>query len=70
MLYFSPVSNRKLRKFLEKFRTDFEENRSTISKILNICRIIGGVRAKNLEATLVFEDFSRAFDFIDRGKLE
>ena len=45
-------------------------NRSTTSQILIICRILEGVRVKNLEATLLFVDFSKAFDFIYRGKME
>ena len=34
-------------------------------QILTINRIIEGVRAKNLEATLLFVDFLKAFDSID-----
>ena len=32
--------------------------------------IIDGVRAKNLEATLLFVDFSKAFDSMCKGKME
>ena len=35
-----------------------------------ICRILEGVRAKNLQATLIFVDFTKAFDSIHRGKME
>ena len=35
-----------------------------------ICRILEGVRAKNLEAIILFVDFSKAFDSIHRGKIE
>ena len=38
-----------------------------------ICKhksILDGVRAKNLQATISFVDFSKAFDFIYRGKME
>ena len=42
------------------------ENRSTTSQILIISRILEGARAKNLEATLLIVDFSKAFDFIHR----
>ena len=38
--------------------------------ILTIRRIIEGVRAKNLEATQLFVDFSKAFESILRGKME
>ena len=40
------------------------------SQILTIRRILDGVRAKNLEATILFVDFSDAFDSIHRGKME
>ena len=40
------------------------------SQILTIHRILEGVHAKNLEATLLFVDCSRAFDSIHRGKME
>ena len=35
-----------------------------------ICQILEGVCAKNLEATLLFVDFSKVFDSIHRGKME
>ena len=35
-----------------------------------IRRILEGVRAKNLQATLQFVDFTKAFDSIHRGKME
>ena len=38
--------------------------------ILTIRRILEGVRAKNLQATLIFVDFTKAFDSIHRGKME
>ena len=40
------------------------------SQILTIRRILEGVRAKNLQATLLFVDFTKAFDSIHRGKME
>ena len=39
-------------------------------KILTIRRILEGVRAKNIQATLLFVDFTKAFDSIHRGKME
>ena len=39
-------------------------------QILTIRRILEGVRAKNLQATLIFLDFTKAFDSINRGKME
>ena len=37
---------------------------------MTICQILEGICAKNLYATLLFEDFSKAFDSIRRGKME
>ena len=35
-----------------------------------IHRILESVRAKNIQATLLFVDFTKAFDSIHRGKME
>ena len=40
------------------------------TQILTIRRILEGVRAKNLEATLLFVDYSKAFYSIHRKKME
>ena len=48
----------------------FRRNRSTNSQILTIRRILEGVRAKKLPATILFVDFTKAFDSIHRGKME
>ena len=40
------------------------------SQILTIRRILEGVRPKNIQATLLFLDFTKAFDSIHRGKVE
>ena len=37
---------------------------------MTICRILEGVRAKNLQATLLFVNFTKAFDSIHREKME
>ena len=55
---------------LRQNQNGFRRNRSTTSQILTIRRILGGVRAKNLQATLIFVDFTKAFDSIHRGKME
>ena len=55
---------------LRKNQNGFRRNRSTTSQILTIRRILEGVRAKNLSATLLFVDFAKAFDSIHRGKME
>ena len=39
-------------------------------QILTIRQILEGVRTKNLEATILFVDFSKAFDSIPRRKIE
>ena len=40
------------------------KNRSTTSQILTIRRILVGVCAKTLEATILFVDFSNSYDSI------
>ena len=40
------------------------------SQVLTIHQILEGVCAKNLEAKILFADFSKAFDSIHRGKME
>ena len=60
----------KIDNILRKNQNGFRRNRSTTSQILTIRRILEGVRAKNLQATLIFVDFTKAFDFIHRGKME
>ena len=40
------------------------------SQNLTIHWILEGVRAKNLEATILFVDLTKAFDSIHRGKME
>ena len=60
----------KIDKILRKNQNGFRRNRFTTSQILTIRRILEGVRAKNLQATLLFVDFTKAFDSIHRGKME
>ena len=59
----------KIEKILWKNWNGFWRNRSMTSPILTICQILEGVCAKNLEATLLFVNFSMLFDFIHRGKM-
>ena len=40
------------------------------SQLLPICQSIEGVCAKNLKATVLFVDLSKAFDSIHREKME
>ena len=58
-----------IEKILMQNLNGFHRNRSTTSQILTIHWILG-IWAKNLEATLLFVDFSKVFDSIYRGKME
>ena len=60
----------KIDNILRKNQNGFWRNRSTTSQILTIRRILEGVRAKNLQATILFVDFTKAFDSIHRRKME
>ena len=60
----------KIDNILRKNQNGFRRNRSTTSQILTIHRILEGVWAKNLQATLLFVDFNKTFDSIHRGKME
>ena len=60
----------KIDNMLRKNQNGFQRNRSPTSQILTIRRILEGVRAKNLQATLIFVGFTKAFDSIHRGKME
>ena len=54
---------------LRKNQNGFRQNRSTTGQILTIRRIIEEAKSKKLPATLLFIDFSKAFDSIHRGKM-
>ena len=60
----------KIDNILRKNQNGFRRNRSTTSQILTICRILEGIQAKNIQATILFVDFTKAFDSIHRGKIE
>ena len=60
----------KIDNILTKNQNGFRRNKSTTSQILTIRRILEGVRAKKLQATLLFVDFTKAFNSIHRGKME
>ena len=55
---------------LRKNQNGFRKNRSTLGQILTIRRILEGIKSKNLPLTLLFIDFSKAFDSIKRNKME
>ena len=59
---FSFVSEFKSRKFFRKFRMTFGEI-NQLYQMLTMYRKIEGLRAKNIETSLVFKDFLMAFDF-------
>ena len=60
----------KIDNILRKNQNGFRRNRSTTSQILTIHRILEGVRAKNLQVTILFVDFTKVFDSIHRGKMD
>ena len=60
----------KIDNILRKNQNGFRRNRSTTSQILTIRRILEGVWAKNIQGTLLFIDFTKAFGSIHRGKME
>ena len=70
MLYYATAFKPKIDSILRKNQNGFRKNRSMKSQIFTIRRILEGVRAKNLEATILFVDFTEAFDSIHRGKME
>ena len=55
---------------LRKNQNGFWRNRSMTSQILTIRRILEGIRAKSLQVTILFANFTKAFDSIPRGKME
>ena len=60
----------KIDNILGKNKNGFRINRSTTSQILTIRRILRGVRAKNLQVTKLFVDFTKAFGSIHKEKME
>ena len=60
----------KIDNILRKNQNGFLRNRSMTSQILTIRQILEGVCAKNLEATILSVDFTKAFDSIHSGKIE
>ena len=60
----------KIDDILRKNQNGFWRNRSMTSQILTIRRILEGVRAKKLQTTLLFVDFTKAFDSIHRENME
>ena len=72
-IYNALLSNRiepNIDNIFRKNQNGFRRNRSTTSQILTICRILEGVRTKNLQVTILFVDFTKSFDSNHRGKME
>ena len=59
----------KIDNILRKNQNGFRRNRSTTSQILTIRRILEGVHSKYLQATILFVDFTKAFDSIHRVQI-
>ena len=61
----------KIDNILRKNQNGFRRNTSTTSQILTIRQILEGVREKKTpEVTILFVDFTKAFDSIHIGKME
>ena len=56
----------KIDNILRKNQNGFRRNTSTNSQVLTIRRILEDVRAKNLQATFLFVDFTKAIDSIHK----
>ena len=69
MSWFSIVSNPKSKKFLEKNQNGFRRNRSTTSQSFDNTSN-HRKNTINLRTILVFENFFRTFNSIQRGKME
>ena len=72
-IYNAQLRNRiepKTENILRMNQNGFRRNRSTTSQMLIIRRILEGVCAKNIQVTILFLDFTQAFDSIHRGKME
>ena len=54
---------------LRKNQNGFRRGRSTLSQILCIIRLIQESQACNKDLALVFDDFSKAFNSVDRDKM-
>ena len=54
---------------LRKNQNGFRRGRSTLSQILCLRRLIEESNLSNLDIALVFVDFSKAFDSVDRSKM-
>ena len=54
---------------LRKNQNGFRPVKSTTTHILALCRLIEGVKSKNMNAIITYVDFRKALDSIDRGRM-
>ena len=47
----------------------FRSGRSTMAHILSLRRLIEGIKSHDLNSVIIFVDFKKSFDSIDRGKM-
>ena len=70
---FSRMVLNRIRPFVDPIlrwnQNGFRQQRSTISQILALRRIIEGMKTKNLPLAVVFIDYSKAFDSIHRERM-
>ena len=59
----------KLEPILRKNQNGVRPGRSTLGQILTLCRIIEEITFCNKTAALIFVDFSKAFDSVNREKM-
>ena len=52
-----------------KKQSGFYSNRSTFEQILTLSQLIEEIKSKNLTVTLIFVDFKKVFDSINRGEM-
>ena len=58
-----------IERILRNNQNGFRPGRNTTSQVLSLRRLIEGINEKQLTATLLFVDFSKAFDSIHRGTM-
>ena len=63
------IIQQEIEKVQRRNQNGFRKNRSTLGQILTVRRMVEGIEAKNLEAVMLFVDFSKAFDSVHREKL-
>ena len=59
----------KIDPLLRRNQNGFRPDRSTVAQILALRRLIEGIRRNNRKAVIVYVDFKKAFDSVDRQKM-